>query len=84
MKKPKTYRARIFKNGRSQAIRLPKAVRFDDDQTEVRVRREGQRLVIEPLDAWSEEFLATEGSMPELPDPPRRRRLDEARDRFGR
>lgn len=76
------YTAKIVRNGRSQAIRLLKELRFDDDQEEVLVRKEGRRLVIEPLDAWSDAFLETEGSMPDLPAPPRRRPLAEARDSF--
>lgn len=81
---PAEYRAKIFKNGRSQAIRLPKELRFDDDQTEVRVRREGRRLIVEPVEEWSEEFLDTEGSAPDFPDPPERSPLSGARDRLGR
>lgn len=83
-KKPEEYRARIFKNGRSQAIRLPKEVRFDEGQVEVRVRREGKRLVVEPLDQWSDAFLATEGSAPDLPDAPRRAPWKDTRDRLER
>lgn len=78
------YRAKVFKNGRSQAIRLPKELRFDDDQTEVRVRREGRRLIVEPLDEWSDEFLDTEGSAPDFPEAPVRSPLIGARDRLGR
>jgi len=77
------YRAKIFKNGRSQAIRLPRELRFDDDQTEVRVRREGRRLIVEPLDEWSDRFRDTAGSAPELPDPPERTPLTSARDRLA-
>ena len=40
-------RARIFWNGRSQAVRLPKEFRFQG--TEVLVRREGEAVVLEPL-----------------------------------
>lgn len=39
--------AKVFWSGRSQAVRLPKAFRFDTD--EVRIRREGSRIVLEPL-----------------------------------
>lgn len=38
--------AKIFWSGRSQAVRLPKAFRFDAD--EVEIRREGDRVVLEP------------------------------------
>jgi antitoxin VapB len=76
------FRAKLFQNGRSQALRLPKELRFEG-QTEVRIHREGQRLIVEPLDEWSEEFLETANSDPEF-EPPRRTPLREARDRFGR
>ncbi len=39
--------ARVFWSGRSQAIRLPKEFRFDT--REVRIRRHGASLVIEPI-----------------------------------
>lgn len=40
-------RAKIFWSGRSQAVRLPKEFRFDAD--EVQIRREGDRVVLEPV-----------------------------------
>ena len=40
--------AKLFKNGRSQAVRLPKEFRFDGD--EVYVRREGRSIVLSPKD----------------------------------
>ena len=39
--------AKIFMTGRSQAVRLPKEFRFDGD--EVRIRHEGNAVVLEPL-----------------------------------
>lgn len=39
--------ARIFWSGRSQAVRLPKAFRFDTDQ--VRIRRHGNTVILEPI-----------------------------------
>ena len=39
-------RAKIFWSGRSQAVRLPKEFRFSTD--EVTIRREGDRVVLEP------------------------------------
>lgn len=63
-------RAKLFKNGGSQAVRLPKACRFPDDQQEVVVRKVGRRVVLEPVDAWSPEFLACMGAWAEeLPRP---------------
>jgi antitoxin VapB len=77
-------RAKVFQTGRSQAVRLPKEVRFEEDQSELRVRREGSRVILEPLDEWPEAFLAALGSCPDFPEPPERTPLREARDRFGR
>jgi antitoxin VapB len=47
-----TVTARLFKNGRSQAVRLPKQFRFSGD--EVLVRREGDAVILEPIGrkAW--------------------------------
>ena len=39
--------AKVFWSGRSQAVRLPKAFRFDG--SEVRIRREGDRVILEPI-----------------------------------
>lgn len=60
--------AKLFQSGRSQAVRLPRAFRFDGK--EVRVRRFGMGVLLEPtqidIDAW---FAAldrfTEPFMPE-------------------
>ena len=40
-------RAKLFTNGRSQAVRLPKEFRFAGK--EVTIRKEGQAVVLEPL-----------------------------------
>lgn len=39
--------AKIFWSGRSQAVRLPKSFRFDTE--EVRIRRHGQAVILEPV-----------------------------------
>ena len=39
--------AKLFWSGRSQALRLPKAFRFD--QEEVRIRRHGPAVILEPI-----------------------------------
>lgn len=39
--------AKVFWNGRSQAVRLPKGFRFDDK--EVRIRRHGDAVILEPI-----------------------------------
>jgi antitoxin VapB len=44
---PKPNTARLFQNGRSQAVRLPKEFRFEGDR--VRIRRVTQGVLLEPL-----------------------------------
>ena len=39
--------AKLFKNGRSQAVRLPKEFRFEGDR--VRVRRVKEGVLLEPM-----------------------------------
>ena len=39
--------AKLFRNGRSQAVRLPKEFRFEGE--EVSIRREGEAIILEPL-----------------------------------
>jgi antitoxin VapB len=48
--------AKLFKNGRSQAVRLPKAFRFKGSA--VRIRKEGARVILEPLETsdWPSGF----------------------------
>lgn len=40
-------RAKLFWNGRSQAVRLPKEFRFEGE--EVEIRREGNAVILEPV-----------------------------------
>ena len=51
--------AKLFTHGGSQAVRLPKAFRFEG--TEVSVRKEGDAVILEPVkvqqESW-EEFWA--------------------------
>jgi antitoxin VapB len=44
---PKQTNAKLFWNGRSQAVRLPKEFRFEGDQ--VRVSRMGNGVLLEPV-----------------------------------
>ncbi len=44
---PKPATAKLFMHGRSQAVRLPKEFRFAG--TEVKVSRDGDRVVLEPV-----------------------------------
>jgi antitoxin VapB len=62
-------RAKLFKTGGSQAVRLPKGYRFEG-QEEVLIHREGERIVLEPVRRrWSREFLELAGSAPDFPYP---------------
>jgi len=49
--------AKVFRNGRSQAVRLPREFRVEGDR--VRVRRQGRGVLLEPildLPAWFAEL----------------------------
>jgi antitoxin VapB len=48
--------AKLFRNGRSQAVRLPREFRFEGSQ--VRVRRMAEGVLLEPLIADAEEWFA--------------------------
>ena len=43
-----TATAKLFKSGRSQAVRLPKEFRFEGK--EVRIRRHGRSVLLEPME----------------------------------
>jgi antitoxin VapB len=55
-------RAKVFWSGRSQAIRLPKEFRVDTD--EVLIRRDGARIILEPVDAWPDGYLESFSGIP--------------------
>lgn len=74
--------AKLFWSGRSQAVRLPKDFRFEGDQ--VRIRRHGRAVILEPVAedwAWldaitgelDEDFVA---AVNEQPDQQQRPELD--------
>ena len=47
--------ARVFMNGRSQAVRLPKEFRFDTDR--VAIWREGRQVILSPMfKDWDDYF----------------------------
>jgi antitoxin VapB len=77
-----TDRAKIFQNGGSQAVRLPKTCRFPNGQREVIARRVGKKVILEPADEWSPEFLAVLGSMSEEIERPPQRPITEMKDPF--
>jgi antitoxin VapB len=64
-----TTTAKLFRSGRSQAVRLPREFRFEGDR--VRVRRVGRGVLVEPMftdvSEWFAELdrLGPEPFMPE-------------------
>ena len=80
-------RAKLFTTGRSQAVRLPKEFRFAG--SEVRIRRAGNAVVLEPVeDGWEwlrqmhaeglrfdDDMIAA--AMEEVPMPPDKPEIDE-------
>jgi antitoxin VapB len=75
-------RAKIFQNGGSQAVRLPKSCRFSDDLEEVIVRRVGRQVILEPAVEWSEEFLECLGAWKEDIPRPQARPVSRKRNPF--
>lgn len=57
--------AKLFKHGGSQAVRLPKAFRLPG--TEVRVRRVGRGVLLEPLEFDAEAWLAALARFEDVP-----------------
>ena len=49
--------AKVFENGRSQAIRIPKEYRFDKDADEVMVNKIGDILLILPKSSKWDSFM---------------------------
>jgi antitoxin VapB len=69
----KPQMAKLFKNGSSQAVRLPRAFRFKGDS--VRIRREGDSVILDPVMTTKEWFALLdsfndEPFMPEGRDQP--------------
>jgi antitoxin VapB len=71
--------AKVFWSGRSQAVRLPRAFRVDG--REVRIRRRGRAIVLEPVpESWEwldalagevdEDFVSAVGEQPEATERP--------------
>ena len=72
---PVSTTAKIFRNGRSQAVRLPKEFRFEGE--EVRIRRRGRQVILEPVarKRWPKGYWTSWGRVPEdfeaaIPLPP--------------
>mgnify|MGYP000235115266 CR=1 FL=1 len=69
--------AKLFQNGRSQAVRLPKAFRMEGK--EVKISRQGKKIILEPMDAtwvtwfntlgeFSDDFMQDGREQPEVQD----------------
>jgi antitoxin VapB len=56
--------AKVFENGRSQAVRLPKEYRFDTD--EVFVSREGNKVILLPKPSVTWDSFFTSGPCPDF------------------
>jgi antitoxin VapB len=49
--------AKLFQNGRSQAVRLPKEFRFQGK--EVKIYKEGNKIILEPIESsWEQWFTS--------------------------
>lgn len=57
--------AKLFQNGRSQAVRLPKDYRFDSGEQEVVIRKLGKAVVLISKAELKNVFL---GSLSKFPD----------------
>lgn len=58
-----THIAKIFMNGRSQAVRLPKEFRFDCD--EVYITKQGDKVVISPAKPTWDDFFNQDSAFDE-------------------
>jgi antitoxin VapB len=56
LKMAKRSVAKLFRNGRSQAVRLPREFRFEGDR--VRVRRVAEGVLLEPLISDARQWFA--------------------------
>lgn len=56
--------AKLFMHGRSQAVRLPKAFRFEGK--EVRVSRVGHKVILEPMEEPPFDYEAWRARLDEL------------------
>lgn len=63
-------------------VQLPEELRFPEGQREVLVRREGNRLILEPIEEWPEDFRACLGAWTEEIERPEQQSLAELGDAF--
>jgi len=61
--------AKIFQNGRSQAVRIPKAFRLKG--SEVKITKKGDKLILEPLASsrWPKGFWDVFAADPDFKTP---------------
>lgn len=71
MHMPKSDTAKLFQNGRSQAVRLPKEFRFEGDC--VRIRRVSQGVLLEPMNPDTSRWFDQLDQFNSEPFPPRSR-----------
>ena len=57
--------AKLFQNGRSQAVRLPKEYRFENEEDEVVIKKFGKAVVLISKSELKNVFL---GSLAKFPD----------------
>jgi len=57
--------AKLFQNGRSQAVRLPKEFRFNGKEDEVIIKRLGKALVLISKSELKDVFLRSLNKFPE-------------------
>jgi antitoxin VapB len=58
-------RASIFRNGANQAVRLPQELRFPQEVKEVRIRKQGDSLVLSPIRPDWASFFAMKVDVPD-------------------
>lgn len=68
-----TRHVKLFKNGRNQAVRIPREFELPGD--EAVMHKEGDRLIIEPLEQkslleWLKTIEPLDEDFPEIEDPP--------------
>jgi len=56
---------RLFRHGRNQALRIPRE--FELEENEAIIRKEGNRLIVEPV--WEGQLLALLATLPPLDEP---------------
>lgn len=71
----RVVRTRLFRTNRTQAVRFPKEMAFDDKTSEVVIFKEGIRRVVVPADAaWDDFFNRPPIDFPEREQPIAERR----------